>query len=345
MPVLRLKIETFLDKSSGYPVIDVRSPAEYGHARIPGAFSLPVFGDDERAIIGTAYNQQGRVSAVNIGLNFFSRTMKEIQPAALKFFSQTGATGDPVFFVYCWRGGMRSGAIAWLLSLYGYKVYVLEKGYKSFRRWALEKFGDNFRFNVLGGFTGSGKTDILKKLKSMNKEVLDLEAIANHKGSAFGCLGMPVQPSQEMFENLLAVALSAFKQGTSDDPIWVEDESKHIGKSFIPAPLWETIRKSPFYFIDIPQEKRLDYIVSQYGQFDKEQLKSSALRISKRLGGAETKKVLEFFDQQRLREAFGILLEYYDKMYRQSLDIRFQEGIELHKISSLDVNSNNAFLL
>lgn len=345
MGVIRLNIETFLVRSKNLPVIDVRSPKEYDHAHIPGAHSLPIFADDERAVIGTAYNQEGRESAVNKGLTFFSETMKAIQPAALELFRKTNPGGTPVFFVYCWRGGMRSGAIAWLLSLYGYRVFVLEEGYKSFRRWALEQFEKKYDFRIIGGFTGSGKTEMLKELENRGKTVIDLEALANHKGSAFGSLGMPAQPSQEMFENLLAAALNECTANHPSVPVWLEDESRHIGKSFIPKSLWENMRESPFYFVDIPREKRLEHILNQYGKFGKDQLKDSVLKISKRLGGQETKNVLAYIEEQNVREAFRILLKYYDKMYSGSLAIRAQEGGELHKISSLDVNKSNAALL
>lgn len=345
MAVIRLNIDTFIARSDGHPVLDVRSPKEYMHAHIPGAFSLPIFSDEQRAAIGTIYNHEGRIPAVDKGLDFFSDTMKQIGPAALEIFERLHPGGDPVFFIYCWRGGMRSGAVGWLLSLYGYKVFILEDGYKSFRKWALEKFEQQYKFHILGGFTGSGKTDVLKELKAMGKQVIDLESLANHKGSAFGSLGMGEQPQQEMFENLLAMALHQNQQQQSREPIWIEDESKHIGKSFIPKPLWERFRKSPFYFVEIPEDRRLEYIVGQYGRFDIEELKASVLKISKRLGGQETKNVLEHLEMRRIREAFGILLKYYDKMYRQSLEIRFAEGVTLHKICSLDVNRNNARLL
>lgn len=343
MAIQKLHIEAFLEKSEGYPVLDVRSPKEYEHAHIPGAFSLPIFNDEERAVIGTAYKQQGREKAVQEGLAFFSSRMRDIQPAALKVASTLANRHAGTFFVHCWRGGMRSGAISWLLSLYGYKVYVLEGGYKSFRRWVLNQFDKPYGFKVLGGFTGSGKTEVLKQLSALGHPVIDLEGLANHKGSAFGSLGMPDQPSQEMFENRLAVAL--YKSRTNGRPVWIEDESRHIGRVHIPKPLWETMRGSPLYFLDIPVEKRLQCIVGQYGCFEKELLVRSILKIEKRLGRLDAKNAIGYVEAGDLSSAFAILLRYYDKMYGHSLQVHAESGVELHKISTLDVDKKNAALL
>lgn len=207
MPIVQTDIENFLKHSVGFPLIDVRSPSEYAHAHIPGAVSIPLFSDEERKIIGTAYKQQGREVAVNEGLDFFSKRLKQIQPEALKLFHKSEENENPVFYIHCWRGGMRSGAVAWLLSLYGYKVVVLKGGYKSFRNWVLAQFEKEYSFKILGGFTGSGKTEVLNELAQLGEKTIDLEMLAHHKGSAFGSLGMPAQPSEEMFENKLAVSL------------------------------------------------------------------------------------------------------------------------------------------
>lgn len=345
MPVQKLNIEEFLLKSKGYPVLDVRSPKEYQQAHIPGAFSLPLFDDEQRAVIGTLYKQQGREEAVRAGLDYFSERMKQIESLAMQAFAELNRNDDPVFFVHCWRGGMRSGAVAWLLSLFGYKVYVLTDGYKSFRRWTLEQFEKKADIRILGGFTGSGKTEILDELRKRNEKVIDLENLANHKGSAFGSLGMPAQPSQEMFENLLAVELWQNRDSKVNGSIWMEDESRHIGRLFIPNPLWETMRNSPLYFIDIPMEKRLEHIISGYGCFDKNLLTESVKRITKRLGGLNTKNAIQFIEDGNIKEAFRILLAYYDKMYQHSLDMHKEIDIALHKITASDVDVNNAGLL
>ena len=219
MPIEKIDIENFLQLSNEFPVLDARSPSEYAHAHIPGAFSVPIFTDEQRKIIGTAYKKESRQVAVNHGLNYFSERMKvipgEVENLA-RFHNKNSGSQTKTFLVHCWRGGMRSDAVAWLLNLYGYKIYLLKGGYKVFRRWALAQFEKEYSLKVLGGFTGSGKTEVLKELSRMGEKIIDLEGLANHKGSAFGSLGEEIQPSSEMFENLLALQLwQNFQEGNT----------------------------------------------------------------------------------------------------------------------------------
>jgi tRNA 2-selenouridine synthase len=362
MAVEKLTIEKFLQLAKTCPVFDVRSPAEFGHAHIPAAFSLPLFTDDQRKLIGTAYKQQSRQVAVKIGLEFFSERMKTIPPAVEEIItdqkSKSGnghAAATTSILVHCWRGGMRSGAVAWLLDLFGYKVFTLSGGYKSFRRWALDQFTKNYTLQVIGGYTGSGKTGVLQQLRTRGETVIDLEALANHKGSAFGALGELPQPGQEMFENLLACELfrasTAITQGdggTEAVPdlrhavIWIEDESKHIGTAGLPNAFWEQMRGSRLYFLDIPFEERLSQIVNTYGAFDTRELVSSIERIQKRLGGLEAKSAIAFLREGKTREGFEILLRYYDKFYKNSLYNRENIDRVLNKIPCPTVDINNA---
>jgi len=348
MPIEKIDVERFLELSRSFPVLDVRSPGEYLHAHIPNACSVPIFTDEQRKIIGTAYTQQSRQIAVDQGLSYFSERMKIIPAEVEQISSQNNLNNnsDKTFLVHCWRGGMRSEAVAWLLNLYGYKIYLLRGGYKSFRRWVLAQFEKPYELNVLGGFTGSGKTEVLKELAANGEKVIDLEAMAQHKGSAFGSLGEAPQPGAEMFENLLAVQL--WHISLKDDktsPIWLEDESAHIGTVGIPKPFWFQMRQSKLFFLDIPFEKRLNYIVKAYGTFESESLIECVLKIRKRLGGLETKNVLQFIEQGNIKDAFSILLKYYDKMYAQSLLNRDNLDSLLHKISLPNVAKNNALLL
>jgi len=249
--------------------------------------------------------------------------------------------------VHCWRGGMRSDAVAWLLNLYGYKVFLLKGGYKAFRRWALMQFEKKYPLRVLGGFTGSGKTEVLRELKERGKTVIDLEGLANHKGSAFGSLGGDAQPSHEMFENLLAIELWEIEIHYNGDAqtkseIWIEDESVHIGRVGIPKIFWQQMRESPLFFLEIPFEERVKYISGHYGKFEKHQLIECILKIQKRLGGLNTKNAIQFLNEENYASAFSILLKYYDKMYKESL--RNRQGIEglLDKIFCEKVKAENA---
>jgi tRNA 2-selenouridine synthase len=341
----------------------VRSPAEYNHAYIPGAYSLPLFTDEERAVVGTAYKQESREKAIKHGLEFFGPRMKTIIEEAeglmAKVENQTSfqpSTFNPkTILIYCWRGGMRSGAIAWLLDIYGFKVYTLIGGYKKFRNYVLDTFELPFEFKIVGGYTGSGKTEVLKELKRRGESVIDLEDIAKHKGSAFGNIGMPKQPTQEMFENILSRELrtlryepKSYKQDPipkliiNHSPIWLEDESQRIGLINIPYQLWETMRRSPIHFLDIPFEKRLSHIVEEYGCLEKEKIIDAVGRIKERLGGFEAKRAIAYLNENNTVESFRILLKYYDKWYTKGLHNRENINSLLHLINCESVTPGNA---
>ncbi len=363
MAIEQINIENFLKLSEEYPVFDVRSPGEFLHAHIPNALTLPLFTDEQRKIIGTAYKQQSRQVAVKKGLEFFSERMKVIPDEAEQLFKDWKETKSKEktrinanqILVHCWRGGMRSGAVAWLLDMYGFKVYTLKGGYKAFRNWTLSQFEKEYRINILGGYTGSGKTGVLQEMKRKGNRVIDLEGLANHKGSAFGSLGEKPQPGQEMFENLLAIELykatgaeeknkangDTYLKNLSAD-IWIEDESRHIGTVGIPNLFWNQMRKSPLYFLEIPFEERLHHIVSTYGVFNKTELMNSIIKIQKRLGGLETKNAINFLMENNAKDCFSILLHYYDKLYNNSLNNRENVEALLNKIPCTNVDINNA---
>jgi tRNA 2-selenouridine synthase len=362
MAATRVDIDTFLSFGSKYPVIDVRSEGEYMQAHIPGAISLPLFNNDERKIVGTAYKQQSKQKAVKLGLEIFGKKMVGMIEFAEKLFEKNeDQEKSKTIVVHCWRGGMRSGGVSWLLDLYGFRVYTIVGGYKAFRQWAVKQFEKNYPLKILGGYTGSGKTGILQELKKKQQVVIDLENLAKHKGSAFGHLGMPSQPSQEMFENLFAIELKKAEdelqeiteqhagkaegyQGDYNElpqaplskdlfcapsslssqagHIWLEDESQRIGHVNIPVTFFRKMRNSPLYFLDIPFEERLNQIVSEYGIGDKQELADAIIRIQKKLGGMETKTAIQFLMEGNLVESFRILLKYYDKQYLKGLNNR-----------------------
>lgn len=348
MAITRINIESFLELAEQHPVLDVRSPGEFNHAQIPGAISLPLFTDEERKVVGTAYKQESRQTAIKLGLAFFGKKMVSMVEEVEALFAKDASKkvtkqpkeGDlpakPTVLVHCWRGGMRSAGVAWLLDLYGYKVYTLSGGYKAYRNWVLQQFEKEYPIHILGGYTGSGKTEALYALAKNKQTMIDLEGLANHKGSAFGNLGLPPQPSQEMFENLLAGALYQImeKRNKAADPenemtksvlskcIWMEDESQRIGEVNIPAALFRNMRTKPIFFLNIPFEERLKYIVLHYGKFEKTHLINAIMRIKKRLGGLETKTAINAILEDNIEECFAVLLRYYDKFYLKSLQNR-----------------------
>lgn len=341
MPVTRIDIVSFLALAGQHPVLDVRSPGEYYHAHIPGAISFPLFSDEERKIVGTTYKQQSREEAIKIGLDFFGPTMKDRIVAAEKI-----ANGTKTLLVHCWRGGMRSGAIAWLLDLYGFKIYTLAGGYKAYRNWVLSSFKKEWPIAIIGGYTGSGKTELLQSLEKEGERVIDLETIASHKGSAFGSIGMPPQPGQEQFENNLATQLANFDSSLGNTQVlWMEDESQRIGLVNIPGDLWSTMRRSPVYFLDIPFEKRLEHIVEEYGVLDKQKLTDSIDRITKKLGHLQAQQAKNFLAEGNIKACFEILLRYYDKLYEKSLHNR--EGLKdlLIRVPAEETGAHNKELL
>jgi tRNA 2-selenouridine synthase len=346
----KIRIDEFITLAQQLPVIDVRSPGEFAHANIPGAYSLPLFSDEERKIVGTAYIQQGRKQAIKIGLDFFGPKMRPMVEAVEQIIDKhcqlptANCQLTKTVLVHCWRGGMRSGGVAWLLDLYGFRVFTLVGGYKAYRNWALAQFDQPYPFKVIGGYTGSGKTPVLHQLKNQGHAVIDLEKIAHHKGSAFGDLGETKPPTAEMFENELALAL----YGVKDSPaIWIEDESQRIGNVNLPNALWKTMRRSPVFFLEIPFEERLKYITAEYGKFQKEDLVKATVRIQKRLGSAATKNALAHFAEDNFAEAFRILLTYYDKYYFKGLHERekLEELLTILTCSTVATDANAELML
>lgn len=332
MAVQSIDIEAFLALARCAPVLDVRSPGEYAHAHIPGALSFPLFSDEERKEVGTTYKQQSREAAIKIGLDYFGLKMRKMVEAAESLAQQYAATHAAAekntLLVHCWRGGMRSAGVAWLLDLYGFKVYTLMGGYKSFRHWVLAQFEKSYPFILIGGYTGSGKTHLLAALQQRGQTIIDIEGLAQHKGSAFGNLGMPPQPTQEMFENQLAFALyHAMEKISAANTIekkfiWLEDESQRVGDLNIPLPLWKQMQAAPLVLLDIPFEARLKHILAEYGDKDKERMINAIMRIKKRLGGLEAKNAINALLEDDTEACFRILLRYYDKQYQRALEKR-----------------------
>lgn len=343
MAIKRLPVAEFLELCAAHPVLDVRSPGEYAHAHIPGAVSLPLFSDEERKVVGTAYKQESREKAIKIGLKYFGKKMVYMVEQVEALFQDQ--SGKKTVLVHCWRGGMRSAGVAWLLDLYGFQVYTLAGGYKAYRNWVLQQFEKDYNISIVGGYTGSAKTHVLHELKKLRETIVDLEQIACHKGSAFGNIGLPTQPTQEMFENLLARDLAAADK-SQPVTIWMEDESQRIGMVNIPTVLFQHMRTKPVFYLHIPREERLLHIVEEYGKLDKEKMVNAIIRIQKRLGGLETKNAVNYLIEENIKDCFEILLRYYDKWYEKSMQLRDNWEALVNKIEVPDCNpKRNALTL
>lgn len=296
----------FLEMGKTLPMVDVRTAAEFDNGHIPGAQNLPVFSNQERVVVGTKYKRAGKDSAVLLGLElvgpklaWFVRQAKKIAP-------------DKKILIHCWRGGMRSGSMAWLFETAGFTVYLLEGGYKAYRTYNRNRFADKSEIIILGGMTGSGKTEVLHEMMEMGHQVLDLEGVANHKGSVFGALGQANQPTSENFENELAQIWSKFDFFR---PIWIEDESNSVGAVWINDVLFLRMRNADVISMDISKEERIKRLVKEYACFDIAVLKELVLKIEKRLGGLNVNNAFESLDNGDFHTVADITLTYYDKAY------------------------------
>ncbi len=313
---------------SAIPMLDVRSPSEFRQGHIPGAVSFPLFTDEERARVGTLYKQQGKDNAVLEGLRI-------VGPKLATFIEQANTISpERAVAMYCWRGGMRSGSMAWLLRTAGFTVDLRKGGYKAYRQNVQESFSNAIPFTILSGPTGSGKTEILHELRNLGEQVIDLEELACHRGSAFGSLGMEEQPTIEQFENNLYHALQALDFSRR---IWVEDESRKIGKVVLHGGLWENLNRAPLVLLNVPLDDRVKRLVDEYGTFGTELLRDSLLKIAKRLGGLTLTEALEALDAGNLAKVAEISLKYYDKAYRFSLEKRNRSIAQMVETTGLNL--------
>jgi tRNA 2-selenouridine synthase len=314
----KISIKEFLELTGTLSVIDVRSPAEYEQAHIPGAVNIPLFNNEERKQVGTTYKRKGKESAVLQGLDYIGLRMAEVVKQARK------QAQHRKILVHCWRGGMRSASMAWLFETIGLQAFVLDGGYKAYRHFIREQFSYKAKIFILGGSTGSGKTAILQELQKQGEQFLDIEGIAHHKGSVFGPLGQESQPSNEQFENNLAVVWQKFDL---TKPIWIEDESRQLGMCGIPNPLFVQMREAIVIKVIIPKNERVKRLVKEYGHFEKELLAEQIEKIRERLGGEFTNRALKALEKNDMATVADLTLIYYDKAYSFGISKRNPEKV------------------
>ena len=288
----------------------MRSEKEFSEGHIPGAVNLPILNNEERIAVGTDYKQKGQAEAIKTGFRLAGPRFAEIISHA------EGIAGGKDLLVHCWRGGMRSSNFCQLLGMARIQTHQLQGGYKTYRERALASYQVPMRLHIIGGYTGSGKSDILRALRKRGEQVIDLEVLANHKGSAFGGLMMPSQPSTEQFQNDLFEELMRLDVSRR---VWVEDESIAIGKIFLPDSFWRQMSSSPVYALEVNREVRIDRLVKEYGHSDPEEFLKAMVNITKKLGGQNFKAAKEKLFDGDMASTIEILLGYYDKAYRTGL--------------------------
>ena len=325
-----LPLLDFLKEAKESIVLDVRSEGEYKQGHLPGAINVPLLNNEERKIVGTTYKQVGREAAVIKGFELVGHKFADY----IKLVQKLSPTKK--ISVYCWRGGMRSNTMAWLLQLSGFNVTVLKGGYKTFRNWALEILKEERNVVILGGKTCTGKTELLKKLKETGEQVIDLEQLACHKGSTFGALGQAAQPSNEHFENVLSLEWYTYN---NKNVIWLENESNRIGGIKIPDTVFEMMRKAKLIDVVLPLEQRIKRVLDEYAVFSVELLEEGTRRLEKRLGNLRMTQAIAFLKENKLEQWAKMMLDYYDDAYEHSNSKRETGTIKTMEIDDIvDLN-------
>lgn len=310
--VIPLEPQDLFGIKSSHLLVDVRSPAEYAQGHIPGAVSIPLFSDEERAVVGTRYHQAGKEAALLVGLDLVGTKMSGF----LKKLNALNRGGEKVVAVYCWRGGMRSASVAWLFELGGYRVYLLRGGYKTYRTYIRKESGNGLKMLVIGGMTGSGKTEVLMHLREIGEQTIDLESLACNKGSVFGYLGQGPQPGNEQFENDLFDELAGLD---ASRPVWLEDESRSIGAIGLPSEFYLRMKRSPLILLKVPETIRVERLVQEYAGFGKQELTDALEKLLQPLGGLNFREAVNHIEAGDFGQAIRIVLGYYDKMYFKAL--------------------------
>ncbi len=328
--------EQFLEKAENLPVIDVRSPGEFQQGHIPVAHNIPIFDNEERARVGTTYVKIGKEPAIELGksiagkkTDYYLEMIREVAPANQ-------------MLLHCWRGGMRSAKIAQFYVENGYKVYLLEGGYKAYRGYIRKQFSTPRPLFLIGGYTGSGKTAILKEIKKSGNQVIDLEALACHKGSNFGHLGQHSQPSTEQFENDL---YALWAKLDASKPLWLEHESMSIGSVFLPETFRAAMLAGMLFFIDVPKTARIHRLVDEYACFPKPAIQQVLEHLGIFMGSYQSHQALTALQNDDFEKVANLTLAYYDKLYENSLKRRPVQNVIKISLQSENVTEHAAILL
>lgn len=315
-------------------VIDVRSPDEFTEDHLPGAINLPVLNNEERAQVGTMYVQKSRFLARKLGAaKVFRNTARHIETA----LADKDGGWQPL--VYCWRGGQRSGSFTWLLQQIGWRAEVIEGGYQTYRRLVKTYLYDTVlahQLVALDGYTGTAKTDLLKLVQDRGIQVLDLEGLANHRGSLLGGMAGP-QPSQKAFETELAARLVRLDPTR---PVLVEAESSKIGERIIPPSLWTAMKGAPRIQVSAPVAARCRYLVQAYDDILSDavtlRLKLAPLRAYRSNAVVDFwLELIEAGDKAALTES--LMVQHYDPAYaksRQTVDARVMAEVQVAELDS-----------
>ena len=302
--IVRQSIIEFLDLQ--LPIVDVRSPSEYEAGHIEASINIPILNNQNRAVIGRTFKQEGREAAIKLGFQLVNPLRNDLLDTLNK------KVDGKTIALYCARGGLRSNHMAAFFAENGYTVYVLNGGYKAFRNHLLSIIAQFKRIVVLSAHTGSGKTEILHALKNKGAQVLDLEGLAKHKGSVFGALGNDAQPSSAAFHNLIFEEL---KNYNPNDVLWVENESFTIGQVHLPIELWTHMKIASGVELSVPLEERVGYIVADYGRYESGDLVACIQKLNKRLGDEACRNICSLVEEGDLKAAVYGLFKYYDKAY------------------------------
>jgi tRNA 2-selenouridine synthase len=307
----------YKDLKGNFILVDVRSPGEYKEATINGAINIPLFNDEERALIGTVYTRESTEKAKSIGVKVVSEKLPQI----FERVSELEKQYDKVV-LFCARGGMRSASIASLLQALGLKVARIKDGYKGYRAYInneLPKLCNDIKYVVLHGNTGVGKTEILKELKNKGYHVLDLEGCANHRGSILGSVGLGETTSQKQFESNIFETV----KGIGSNYVFVEAESRRIGKVLIPEYIHNKMKEDIHIFVDASIDFRKNIIINEYTKNKDcdEEICEALLKLKKYVSESSIEEYCEKIKEKNYEEVVvDLMIKYYDPLYTHSSD-------------------------